>query len=64
MRRPMSESEALFDTNAVLYLLSADPAKAERAERSIASVGCISVQVLNKCASVATRKLRMSWARR
>lgn len=57
----MSGAEAFFDTNVVLYLLSADSAKADRAEQCIAKGGCICVQVLNEFASVATRKLRMSW---
>ena len=50
-----------FDTNIVLYLLSSDTAKADRAEALMATGGRISVQVLNEFASVATRKLRMSW---
>jgi len=50
-----------FDTNVVLYLLSADPAKAERAEELIAEGGLISVQVLNEVTAVTRRKLGMSW---
>ena len=45
----------------VLYLLSADAAKADRAEELIARGGQISVQVLNELAAVARRKLEMSW---
>jgi predicted nucleic acid-binding protein len=52
-------SRQFFDTNVLLYLLSADPAKARRAEERIAAGGWISVQVLNEFASVASRKLRM-----
>jgi predicted nucleic acid-binding protein len=48
-----------FDTNVLLYLLSADSAKAERAERLVAAGGIVSVQVLNEFAAVAVRKLRM-----
>lgn len=48
-----------FDTNVLLYLLSADTAKADRAERLVASSGIVSVQVLNEFASVAARKLAM-----
>jgi predicted nucleic acid-binding protein len=47
-----------FDTNVLLYLLSAD-ARAERAERLVAAGGVISVQVLNEFAAVAGRKLAM-----
>jgi predicted nucleic acid-binding protein len=58
----MNEGETFFDTNILLYLLSGDEAKADRAEEVIAGGGIISVQVLNEFASVATRKLGMSWA--
>jgi predicted nucleic acid-binding protein len=52
---------SFFDTNVVLYLASGVAAKASRAERIIAAGGTISVQVLNETASVARRKMRMSW---
>ena len=51
-----------FDSNVLLYLASADAAKANRAEAVIAAGGAISVQVLNEVANVARRKMRMSWA--
>ena len=57
----MSGGEDFFDTNVVLYLLSADMAKADRAEELLAVEGTISVQVLNEFVAVASRKLRMSW---
>ena len=57
----MSGADVFFDTNVVLYLLSADLAKADRAEELLAEGGTISVQVLNECMSVASRKLRMPW---
>jgi predicted nucleic acid-binding protein len=57
----MSAPEDFFDTNVVLYLLSADTAKADRAEELLAVGGTISVQVLNEFVAVASRKLRMSW---
>jgi predicted nucleic acid-binding protein len=57
----MSAAEVFFDTNVVLYLLSADAAKADRAEELLAAGGTISVQVLNEFAAVARRKLRMDW---
>jgi predicted nucleic acid-binding protein len=52
----MSAAEHFFDTNVLLYLLSGDPAKADRAEALIASGGTISVQVLNEFVAVASRK--------
>lgn len=58
----MRVAEAFFDTNVVLYLLSQDSAKADRAEELMALGGTISVQVLNEFVAVASRKLRMSWA--
>ncbi len=57
----MSAAEVFHDTNVVLYLLSADTAKADRAEELLASGGRVSVQVLNEFAAVATRKLGMGW---
>ncbi len=53
---------SFFDTNVLLYIASADTAKADRAEAAIAAGGAISVQVLNELANVARRKMRMSWA--
>lgn len=58
----MRGTEAFFDTNVLLYLLSGDAAKADRAEALVTAGGVISVQVLNEFASVASRKLGMSWA--
>jgi predicted nucleic acid-binding protein len=60
-KRMSAESNKRFlDTNILLYLLSADAAKAQRAEELVAERGWVSVQVLNEFASVASRKLRMS----
>jgi predicted nucleic acid-binding protein len=56
----MSEADSFFDTNVLLYLLSRDAAKADRAEALLASGGVVSVQVLNEFASVASRKLAMT----
>jgi predicted nucleic acid-binding protein len=55
----MKEAKAFIDTNVLLYLLSADAAKADRAEEVVRSGGMVSVQVLNEFAAVATRKLKM-----
>lgn len=57
----MKIDRPFFDTNILLYLLSEDNRKADRAEAIIAAGGIISVQVLNEFASVASRKLRMSY---
>lgn len=55
----MSDADRFFDTNILLYLLSADDARADRAEELVAGGGVISVQVLNEFAAVASRKLGM-----
>lgn len=52
---------SFFDTNVLVYLLSGDAAKADRAEAIIAGGGSISVQVLNELANVSRRKMQMSW---
>jgi predicted nucleic acid-binding protein len=54
--------KAFFDTNVLLYLLSADVAKADRAETLLLQGGVISVQVLNEFTAVAIGKLRMPWS--
>lgn len=54
-------ARAFLDTDVLLYLLSADAAKADRAEAVLAEGGVISVQVLNEFATVATRKLKAPW---
>ncbi len=61
-KRMSAGSKKFFDTNILLYLLSADSAKAQRAEELVAEGGRVSVQVLNEFASVASRKLRMPLA--
>jgi predicted nucleic acid-binding protein len=58
----MSAADTFFDTNVLVYLLSEDAAKADRAEALIASGGVVSVQVLNEFASIASRKLAMQIA--
>ena len=52
-------AETFFDTNVLLYLLSPDVGKADRAEELVAQGGFLSVQVLNEFASVATRQFGM-----
>ena len=58
----MKTDRCFFDTNILLYLLSEDNCKADRAEAIIAVGGVISVQVLNEFSSVAFRKFKMSYA--
>ena len=50
---------AFFDSNVVLYLLSQDESISDRCESLIAAGGVVSVQVLNECANVMLKKLRM-----
>ena len=54
-------SKPFIDSNVILYLLSADASKANRAQSLLEAGGVISVQVLNEVASVCGRKLKMSW---
>src|SRR5262249_37452894 len=49
-------ADVFFDTNILLYLLSDDTVKADRAEALLANGGVISVQVLNEFAAVAVGK--------
>ena len=53
---------SFLDTNVLLYQLSNDPGKAERAEALVREGGTISVQVLNELANVARRKIGLAWA--
>lgn len=57
----MPATEAFVDTNVLIYLLSADAAKADRAEALVSDGALISVQVLNEMTNVARRKLAMPW---
>jgi len=57
----MPDPKVFIDTNILLYLLSADHDKADRAELIVQAGGLISVQVLNEMANIAFRKLAMSW---
>ena len=55
-------ADAFLDTNVIVYLLSADAAKADRAEALLADGGVVSVQVLNEFAATARRKARLDFA--
>jgi predicted nucleic acid-binding protein len=54
-------SKPFIDSNVILYLLSSDSAKANKAEALLEAGGVISVQVLNEVVSVCQRKLKMDW---
>jgi predicted nucleic acid-binding protein len=56
----MAAVDAFFDTNVLLYLLSDDARRADRAEALLVRGGVISVQVLNEFAAVALRKPAMT----
>jgi predicted nucleic acid-binding protein len=53
---------SFLDSNVLIYLASAETAKADRAEAALAAGGTISVQVLNEVANVARRKMGLSWS--
>ena len=56
-------SDRVFlDTNILVYALGQRDDRTPTADALLASGGVVSVQVLNELASVASRKLRMSWA--
>ncbi|MEJ0036642.1 MAG: PIN domain-containing protein [Gammaproteobacteria bacterium] len=55
------DGRPFLDTNVLLYLLSGDAPKADKAEALLAGRGIVSVQVLNELASVAVRKLGLTW---
>lgn len=57
----MPEINSFIDTNVILYLLSEDSDKADRAEELLSNGATISVQVLNEMANVTRRKLAMPW---
>lgn len=58
--KQISVVDRFFDTNVLIYLLSADAAKADLIEEKLAEGATVSVQVLNEFASVALRKLGMN----
>ena len=55
-KKRMRGGDVFFDTNVLLYLISEDITKADRAETLLALGGVISVQVLNEFAAVGLRK--------
>lgn len=59
--KPSLSPAVFFDTNVLLYTVSADSAKAARAESLLRQGGVVSVQVLNELLSVLRRKKRFEW---
>ena len=53
--------KVFFDTNVLLYAIGQQDARTPTADALLEQGGLISVQVLDELASVAHRKLRMSW---
>jgi predicted nucleic acid-binding protein len=56
----MKPGKPFIDTNVLLYLLSPDDARADRAEEAVAGGGVISVQVLSEFVPVNSRMRSMS----
>lgn len=54
-------NRCFLDSSIILYAVSGDPAKADRAEAILLSGGIISVQVLNEVTDVAIRKYSLAW---
>jgi len=52
---------SFIDTGVLVYVVSGDPMKAERAEKIIADGATTSVQVLSELANMSRRKMRMNW---
>lgn len=55
-------AKAFFDTNVLIYAVAQDNPRNTQAEELLASGGVLSVQILNEFASVARRKILMSWS--
>ena len=54
-------SKAFFDSNILIYTLAIEDPRQTIAAGLLTQGGIISVQVLNEFASVARRKLKLSW---
>lgn len=53
--------QPFFDTNVLIYAVSAETGKADRASSLLAAGGVISVQVLNEAARVLRKKQNQGW---
>ena len=54
-------AKAFFDTNVLIYAMASDDPRSTQAEEILVLGGVLSVQILNEFASVARRKILMSW---
>jgi predicted nucleic acid-binding protein len=57
----MTQTEAFFDTNILIYFATTKDAKADISEDVMRGGGVVSVQVLNEFVNVTRRKHRMPW---
>jgi predicted nucleic acid-binding protein len=55
-------AKVFFDTNVLIYAVAQDDPRSTQAEELLALGGVFSVQILNEFASVARRKILMSWS--
>jgi predicted nucleic acid-binding protein len=55
-------AKVFFDTNVLIYAVAQGDPRSTQAEELLASGGVLSVQILNEFASVARRKILMSWS--
>jgi predicted nucleic acid-binding protein len=53
--------KVFLDTNVLVYAVAANDPRSKRAEELLLAGGTLSAQMLNEFASVARRKLSMSW---
>ncbi len=56
-----SDDRPFLDTSVLLYLLSEDKSRADRAEALLAGRGVVSAQVLNELTSAGVRKFSLTW---
>jgi predicted nucleic acid-binding protein len=56
-----SAPRAFFDTNILVYAVTANDPRAAAAAELLAQGGCLSVQVLDEFASIARRKFNKPW---
>ena len=54
-------AEAFVDTNVLVYVLGEHDRRTAKAESLLADGAVVSIQVLNELASVARKKLKMTW---
>ena len=57
----MNGANVFVDSNVLLYLLSDDESKAERAGALVDAAPFISVQILNEFVAISRRKFKLTW---